>query len=171
MDDKIQQNWLDLGYDQEKIPRVVKNLADLQYAPENATLATPIDVCALFRQYLGGLVLFSGRVVANSGFTVVLEDEQMCVTTCKVDEERSMYIHPLEKRIKGEYIRMDSIQTNDTVQIEEKIIRDLDTFYLIIRDFRKNIVASFEFRKDGRMLYVPKRANPQPLDNPLDNSQ
>ena len=159
MDEKVQQKWLDLGYDQEKIPGVVKKLEGLQHAPENAILATPTDVNNLFRLYLGGLVLFSGRVTAKSGFTVVLEDEQICITTCKVDEERSLYIHPLEKRIKGEYIRMNGIQTNDTIQIEEKIIRDLDAFYLAIRDFRNNQVASFEFRKEGRMLYVPKRSN------------
>ena len=134
MDEKVQQKWLDLGYDQEKIPGVVKKLEGLQHAPENAILATPTDVNNLFRLYLGGLVLFSGRVTAKSGFTVVLEDEQICITTCKVDEERSLYIHPFEKKI-----------------------RDLDAFYLIIRDFRKNQVASFEFRKEGGMLYVPKK--------------
>lgn len=86
----------------------------------------------------------------------MLEDDQICITTSKVDEMRSLYIHPLEKRIKEEYIRMN-VQTSDNIVVEEKVIGNFDAFYLSIRDFREHPVASFEFRKEGGMLYVPKR--------------
>lgn len=142
MDEHIQQKLLEMGY-----------------VPEKATPATPTDVYALFEKHLSGLVLFSGRVIArNLGFTVVLENENMSITTSKIDEERSLYINPLEKRIREEYIRVNGILNNDKIRVEEKVIANLDAFYLSIEDARENKVASFEFQKNGGMLYVPKRS-------------
>ena len=97
MDERVRQKLLELGYD-----------------PERKEKATSTDVYALFKQYLGGLVLFSGRVVAKSDIIMILEDENMYITTTELEDtcsekagkKRSLYISPLEKRIKTEYIRM-----------------------------------------------------------------
>lgn len=154
----ISEIWLKTGYKAEEAAEVIQKLTTLDYNPEKVTEATTTDVTALFGRYLGGVVLFSGRVIAKSlGFAAVLEDKNMCVTTSKVDEERSLYIFPLEKRIKEEYIRVNGIQTTDTILLEEKKISELDAFYLFVEDARKLPIASFEFHKEGGMLYVPKR--------------
>ena len=140
--------------------RVVKRLVDFGYDPERSVKGTPTDVYNIARGHLNGLVLFGGRVIAKAGFMTVLENDHLFVTNSKVDKEYSLYISPLWKRIKEEYIRMYEVQTNDNISIEEKVIGNIDGFSLIVEDARQRPVATFEFyKKKNEMLYVPKRSN------------
>ncbi len=139
--------------------RVIKKLNSLGYDPERSAKGTSTDVYNIARGHLNGLVLFSGRVVAKAGFTTLLENDHLHVTNFKVDEERSLYISPLWKRIKEEYIRMSCVQTNDNIRIEDKVIGHIDSFSLIIEDARRRPVATFEFyKKKSEMLYVPRKS-------------
>ena len=138
--------------------RVVKKLDGLGYDSERSVKGTTADVYNIACGHLDGLVLFSGRVVAKAGFTTVLENDHLYVANYNADKERSLYISPLWKRIKVEYIRMGGVQTNDNIRIEKKVIGHIDSFSLIIEDARRRPVATFEFyKKDSEMLYVPKK--------------
>lgn len=141
------------------IDRVVKKLIQLGYDPEKKVEGTLSDVYNIARGHLHGLVLFSGRVIANSGFISVLENDHLYVTSSKIDKECSLYISPLWKRTKEEYIRMYGVQTNDHIRIEDKVIGNIDNFSLIVEDARERPVAIFEFQKRGNMLYVPRKSD------------
>lgn len=137
--------------------RVVKKLLELGYDPEKKVNGTSADVYNICKGHLQGLMLFNGRIIADSGFTVVLEDEHLYITNQKVDKENYLFISPLEKRIDVEYISMGGIQLNDHIHVNEKVISTIDSFSLIVEDVRRRPVATFEFWKKGEMLYVPKR--------------
>lgn len=136
--------------------KVKQKLMELRYDPRQSEVATPTDIYTIFRKHLGGLILFSGKAVARSGHITVLEDENICVATSGTGSNRSLYINPLEKRIKEEYISIYDIQLQDNITINEQKISNLDAIILAITDIRQMPIVTFEFYKKGEMLYIPR---------------
>lgn len=140
---------------------VHQKLLEQGYNPEKADKVLPGHLVAISQGYLGGLIVFSGRVtlsVGNSRVATVLEDDKMTLRYSVSNNLKSLYVRPLEYRIKAEYIRMEEIQPTDRIYITGVIgSQHRDTFSLVIEDARRNNIAALTFWKEGEMLYVPKR--------------
>ena len=138
---------------------LAEKLGTLGYDYEQKVKGTPIDVANICRGHLKGLILLNGRVEAHSGFSTVLEDAHLYAAYSKVGDQGALYISPLQKRIKEEYIRVGGIQISDYIEVlPERVVSNLDSFSLVIKDAREHLVARIEFfKREHEMLYVPKK--------------
>ena len=162
MDEKVQQKLLELGYDHERREK-----------------ATYPNLISISRGYLGGLILFEGRVIARDRCRSMVDDKNVAITGFRTQDSNSLYedilekkldentvvdprsgyfstlyISPLERKFEGEGICLDYICPSDRIYVANY---RKNTFILVIEDLRKNRLASFEFCTNGAMLYVPKR--------------
>lgn len=143
----------------------VEKKLSLDYDVANQQLASYVHVCKISEGSLDGAVLFSGSVIARDNIIHPLQGDYLLVSNARHDNLVSLYMSPLEQRFKDEGMCLKDIQPTDRRYV---INIFKGTFMLVVEDARKNRVATFEFWYKGDMLYVPKRQNTHPLDNPLD---
>lgn len=160
MDDKVQQNLLELSYNPKESHKIM-----LSMLPEYI-----FSLCNENAQYYGGVLLFDGLVKMRcGGFGTNLADERMTISGSQVGEMKSLFIKPLERRIREEYVRMEDIQNIKMTKMLRTQHRTPLGFEIT---FTSGHPVLLDFWLINGMLYVPaktKSKEHQPFQTPYQN--
>lgn len=147
---------------------LAKKILSVEYDFERKREGSHEDVHGICKGYFAGVVLFSGTVIARDNITVSFENTPMLVSNTRQGSIVSLYISPIKKQVEelegkvkeikdileDRVVYFKDIQLTDNPYIDK--VRN-NAFSLVIEDVRKHTLATFEFLKEGEMLYVPKK--------------
>jgi hypothetical protein len=167
MDDQVRQTLSALGYDPAEGKKIMLSLL-----PDYM-----VSLCNDSAEQYGGLLLFDGLVKVHCGYKTILADEQMTISGSQVAEAKSLFIKPLEKRIKEEYVQLENINEIRMTGMWRTQHRTPLTFEV---ELIGRSTVSLELWLANGMLYVPGKRRPaqnkilpvtfqNPVADPLDN--
>ena len=103
----------------------------------------------------GGLLLFHALVkIRCGGYETILADEYMSITGSQIGNIKSLFIKPLERKIREEYGKMENVQE---VNMKGMCRTQHRTPLLLEVKLENRPPVSLDFWLMDGMLYVPKR--------------